>query len=158
MAKPPALLHTVWTSPSPFVIDECTELQLHHNFITKTFNIPRKFLSNLCEVYKLCNDGSLRHCIQLKYLKLNNTAIKSYRASEFTNNRYKVEVALHPIGQRKLPTTEIELRNAILCVLLFLEDLHSNKYVHRDLRWPNILRLSDSWMVIDLETAGPNNT
>ncbi|CAG8714598.1 5263_t:CDS:2 [Funneliformis caledonium] len=29
------------------------------------------------------------------------------------------------------------------------------RYVHRDIRWPNILRLNDySWILIDLECAG----
>ena len=69
-----------------------------------------------------------------------------------------MRVELYPFGQRRKPNTLTELKIALRCVLEFLVDLHANNYVHRDLRWPNILRnLDGSWFVIDLETAGPNN-
>ena len=34
--------------------------------------------------------------------------------------------------------------------------MHENDRVHRDIRWPNVLKLEDnSWMLIDLENAVP---
>ena len=65
-----------------------------------------------------------------------------------------MHLELSPVGYTTLPTTENELRAAILDVLKTVEILHENDIVHRDIRWVNIIRLMDnSWMLIDFEEA-----
>ncbi|CAI2200910.1 4931_t:CDS:1, partial [Funneliformis geosporum] len=66
---------------------------------------------------------------------------------------YKVTLA--PVGVKRKPRTELEVKVAIRCILDALVALHELGYVHRDIRWDNILQLNDySWILIDLECAG----
>ncbi|KAJ7220753.1 hypothetical protein GGX14DRAFT_353960 [Mycena pura] len=64
---------------------------------------------------------------------------------------------LHPRGDARGPKTEGELLDAVICVLEMLEVLHKPPtFIHRDLRWPNIMRsLEDrqKWFVIDWSDA-----
>lgn len=61
---------------------------------------------------------------------------------------------LYPIGLPVYPKDEASLRRCLCEVLTALFDLHINGFVHRDVRWPNILRNVDqSWMLIDLDFA-----
>ena len=63
---------------------------------------------------------------------------------------------LQPLGYDIEPCSEKELIYAIECVLYAIRSLHNHKWVHRDIRWPNILKIEDdSWMLIDLEHAVP---
>eukprot|EP00198_Chlamydomonas_reinhardtii_P005410 XP_001694746.1 predicted protein [Chlamydomonas reinhardtii] len=54
------------------------------------------------------------------------------------------------------PATESDLACAVLGVLRGLAALHSEGYVHRDVRWPNVIFLPAErrWLLIDLEHAG----
>ena len=73
----------------------------------------------------------------------------SYRSSIST-----MYLQLGPVGYTTLPTTENELKAAILDVLNTVNILHENNIVHRDICWRNIIRLMDnSWMLIDFEEA-----
>ncbi|CAI2197495.1 9914_t:CDS:2, partial [Funneliformis geosporum] len=64
-------------------------------------------------------------------------------------------VTLAPVGVKRKPRTELEVKIAIRCILDALVALHELGYVHRDIRWDNILQLNDySWILIDLECAG----
>ncbi|EXX78169.1 hypothetical protein RirG_017400 [Rhizophagus irregularis DAOM 197198w] len=55
-----------------------------------------------------------------------------------------------------IPKDEDELRYAIWSVLKVVMILHANEIVHRDIRWENIMRLTDnSWILIDFEEAAP---
>lgn len=66
----------------------------------------------------------------------------------------KITVCLTPLGYRRAPKTNFEILEALKAVLSALKFIHRNGFVHRDLRWPNIVRLSDaSWMLIDLENV-----
>ena len=63
---------------------------------------------------------------------------------------------LKPLGYDTYPQTGEELIFCLECVLYALRALHKHDWVHRDVRWPNILKLEDkSWMLIDLENAVP---
>ncbi|CAG8681973.1 31956_t:CDS:2 [Gigaspora margarita] len=85
--------------------------------------------------------------------KNNRNIIHAVRGPQIVNNTYKVNLA--PVGVRRIPSTEQEVKAAIRCVLNALVDLHELGYVHRDVQWSNILQLADSsWMLIDLECAG----
>ena len=52
-----------------------------------------------------------------------------------------------------------QVRAAIKCVLTCIRFMHTNDYVHRDIRWPNIIMVSEfSFLMIDFEFAGIANT
>jgi serine/threonine protein kinase len=67
-------------------------------------------------------------------------------------NRSKLIIT--PICLPELPKTEAELRSAVGFVLTALVSLHYINYVHRDIRWENVLK-SDviSWLLADFEEA-----
>jgi hypothetical protein len=73
-----------------------------------------------------------------------------------------LSIKLKPVGFQRPPQTIVELRIAIGCVLQALHWLHTEaKYVHRDLRWPNVLRVGGpplSWMLIDYELCSKITT
>lgn len=52
--------------------------------------------------------------------------------------RYSVELA--PLGYDRKPSSEAELRDALKAVLQALVMLHQHGFVHRDVRWHNVLR------------------
>ena len=54
------------------------------------------------------------------------------------NGNYCVE--LQPLGYAKQPQNEADLKCAMSHVLLALSELHRRGYVHRDVRWANILQ------------------
>ena len=59
-----------------------------------------------------------------------------------------------PVGLQVLPGNEAELVVAVKCVLRALSALHQHGYVHRDVRWPNVLITAGAlWMLIDFELA-----
>ncbi|CAG8479436.1 15244_t:CDS:2 [Gigaspora rosea] len=85
--------------------------------------------------------------------KNNRNIIHAVRGPQIVNDSYKIILA--PVGIRRMPITEQEVKAAIRCVLNALVDLHELGYVHRDIGWQNILQLTDNnWMLIDLECAG----
>ncbi|RIA81356.1 hypothetical protein C1645_837138 [Glomus cerebriforme] len=77
-----------------------------------------------------------------------------YKQIKFSLTRTSMHLELAPVGYTTFPTTENELRAAILDVLKTVKILHINGVVHRDIRWENIVRLMDNnWMLIDFEEA-----
>lgn len=60
-----------------------------------------------------------------------------------------------PVGIERLPVSEDELRSALTCALRALGALHGYGFVHRDVRWPNLLSDGASgWLLADFESAG----
>ena len=45
------------------------------------------------------------------------------------------------------------MKGAIRCVLTALNALHDAELVHRDVRWPNIVKVGDDWYLVDLDSA-----
>jgi len=65
-----------------------------------------------------------------------------------------LSVRLSPAGIEREPNNMNELTTCVTCILEFLSSLHNKGWVHRDVRWPNILYVSPSqWIVIDLDLA-----
>ncbi|GLC61784.1 hypothetical protein PLESTB_001802600 [Pleodorina starrii] len=63
-------------------------------------------------------------------------------------------VALAPLGCRRHPANEGELRRAIQAVLRGVAALHAAGYVHLDIRWDNVLCIGQgSWVLSDLESV-----
>lgn len=69
-----------------------------------------------------------------------------------------LSVYLTPLGLQNTPTCENDLKAALRCVLVALSQLHARGWVHRDVRWDNILFVptENSWYLIDLECADRN--
>ncbi|THU76902.1 hypothetical protein K435DRAFT_878587 [Dendrothele bispora CBS 962.96] len=64
-------------------------------------------------------------------------------------------IVLQPRGHHELPKTEKELLEAVRCVLEVLKAIHPT-LLHRDIRWPNVIRSKDDrskWFLIDWEDA-----
>lgn len=66
----------------------------------------------------------------------------------------RVRLQLAPVCLQVLPASEDELRAAVRSVLCALRVFHAAGFVHRDVRWPNVLRdAQGSWRLIDFELA-----
>jgi hypothetical protein len=63
------------------------------------------------------------------------------------------DLVIRPVCLQVLPTSVDELRAAIRCVVTALGALHARGFVHRDVRWPNVLRDRDLWLLSDFELA-----
>ena len=75
-------------------------------------------------MYKVTkNEKGLVHCIDVPQLK---------------DDKYSVELA--PLGYPCTPCSEAEVKSALHSVLVALRGMHEAGYVHRDVRWGNILR------------------
>ncbi len=69
--------------------------------------------------------------------------------------RRNLTFQLAPVGYTMKPVTDDELIAALACVVRALVCLHAQGFVHRDIRWPNILCLGNrSFILIDVESAG----
>ncbi|PNH02294.1 hypothetical protein TSOC_011738 [Tetrabaena socialis] len=66
-------------------------------------------------------------------------------------------VHLSPVGRPNhgAPSAELERKAAVRAVLEALAALHAKGLVHRDVRWPNLIRTArGAWLLIDLEHVG----
>ncbi|CAI2197008.1 19462_t:CDS:2 [Funneliformis geosporum] len=64
-------------------------------------------------------------------------------------------VIFTPKGVDCKPQSKEQLIKALCCVLTALEALHKMKFMHRDIRWENVLRYinRDKWFIIDFDEA-----
>jgi serine/threonine protein kinase len=64
-------------------------------------------------------------------------------------------IFLAPVGVAVLPSSEHELIQCLECVLEALVALHARNLMHRDIRWPNVLRIpkTNEWILIDFDDA-----
>ena len=70
-----------------------------------------------------------------------------------------VQLKITPVCLERLPLNETELKTAIKCVLSALAVFHEGDFVHRDIRWPNLLYDMGAsgrsrWLLADFELAG----
>lgn len=83
------------------------------------------------------------------------------RSEEGPHIRTRYTVILSPFGDQLESgsvgvsiTSLAQLQAAIRCILLALKDLHAAAFAHTDIRWPNVIKCSNSvFCLIDLETA-----
>jgi len=75
-----------------------------------------------------------------------------YKILNYKTTRNFIYLELAPVGYEAIPTNEYELTTAIFDILEIVKKLHEMEVVHRDIRWENIIRLTnDSWILIDFE-------
>ena len=60
---------------------------------------------------------------------------------------------IHPLCLEVIPSDLVELRSCIENVLMALVKLHEDDFVHRDIRWPNVLKGPSSWLLADFELS-----
>jgi hypothetical protein len=66
----------------------------------------------------------------------------------------RTELIITPVCLSEPPKTEAELRSAVSSVLTALVAHHGIRYVHRDIRWENVLKSGvNSWLLADFEEA-----
>jgi hypothetical protein len=66
----------------------------------------------------------------------------------------RAKLIITPVCLSEPPKTEGELRSAVESVLTALMSLHDIGYVHRDIRWENVLKSGiKSWLLADFEEA-----
>ena len=83
------------------------------------------------------------------------------RSEDGPHIRTKYTVTLFPFGDQLGSgsvavriTSLTQLQAAIRCILLALKDLHAATFAHTDIRWPNVIKCSNTmFCLIDLETA-----
>ena len=78
-------------------------------------------------------------------------AIRVTRGHTHANGMEDLEI--RPVCLQELPASVDELRVAIRCVVTALREFHARGFVHRDVRWPNVLRDRNLWLLSDFELA-----
>jgi hypothetical protein len=67
---------------------------------------------------------------------------------------------IQPVCTDMLPDSEVNLQRAVMCVLRALAAFHARGFVHRDVRWPNLLRDPNcgDYLLSDFELASRHGT
>jgi hypothetical protein len=78
-------------------------------------------------------------------------AIRVVRGHAHANGMEDLEI--RPVCLQELPASVDELRAAIRCVATALGEFHARGFVHRNVRWPNVLRDGALWLLSDFELA-----
>ncbi|GBC07678.1 hypothetical protein RclHR1_07610008 [Rhizophagus clarus] len=77
-----------------------------------------------------------------------------YENVKYHTTKNTIHLTYGPVGFLNIPKSENELRYAIADVLEIVSKLHDDDVVHRDIRWENIVKLTDGkWLLIDFEEA-----
>lgn len=117
--------------------------------LTKTINSSKSDY-NLAEFDDL---EKIYHLIQQK--KITNTieCIEVKKSEKIF--KVKLTPICSPYGVYKIDSNQ-RLLNALKCVFRSLNDLHNNGYVHRDVRWDNVLfnDKTSQYLLTDFECAG----
>jgi serine/threonine protein kinase len=67
-----------------------------------------------------------------------------------------IRLKITPVCSSRCPISVVELKKAIQSVLLGLLVLHDHGFIHRDIRWPNVLcDAHDNWLLSDFELSSP---
>jgi len=95
--------------------------------------------SHLEEVYKILKDRSIPNVDHLHCV-----------------DSYHKRLIFHPRGDNKKPSTLAELFRALQDILRAVTELHKASWMHRDIRWANVMKQRDgtgSWFLIDFMDA-----
>ena len=101
----------------------------------------RAFITAPAGMYQLLADGSIPNAIHVEpFVRVESGLSK---------------LIMKPIGIMRLPKSESELRTALDCALRALQALHGHGFVHRDIRWANLLSDGGTgWLLVDFESGG----
>jgi hypothetical protein len=139
--------------------DSCRLIRIRPGFISKSLD------ANACELAWGVGAGKTKDELLDLYARLPNGPPELVRG-KFHEASQKVQddgttvhtlawLQLSPVGFQRPPESAEELVEAVQCVITGLEWLHTKaKMVHRDVRWPNVLRSAGHgtpWILIDFE-------
>ncbi|CAG8647748.1 4305_t:CDS:1, partial [Paraglomus occultum] len=122
--------------------------------ITFYDNFVEKRISSFNRLYPFANVNTLKQIYKLARHKRGLVHAKDLPSVK--KGLYKVTLGTQ--GFHRLPQTEDEFRMIIEDILNGLVTLHDSGFVHRDIRWSNILRTIDGkYVLIDFEHSGLAN-
>jgi len=124
----------------------CT-IVIHYDYVLKTIPVPfdvfQRTYAYLNEIYSVLRREKVPHVIEL-----------TNSSWTIVENVGYIFLKVTPCGIQRVPKTNKELLSALKSVLLALEGIHKLGYAHRDVRWPNVLSVTDEdWMLIDFENS-----
>jgi len=144
--------------PSPLNRDsgEIIEIEYDKNFVVKKINQKaleayktdgEKFKERLNHIYSLIADRNIKYCDRKVTLTTTVTKKENY-----------IRLKLQPVGYVSRPTDRNGVIRWLWCIATALKGLHALNIIHRDIRWPNIMRYlpGDSkmdWFLIDFTDA-----
>jgi len=128
--------------------DGCT-IEIRENVVVKRFSVSNMVYDKRFEflkgLYVALSQNSVSCVPKVKDIR------KTRDQTEFGRI---IELTILTHGCKIMPKNLDELLIALKCVLSALDGVHTLKYAHQDIRWPNILYVSDSyWILIDFENA-----
>lgn len=159
--------------PSPYsTLHPQGSIVIHSRHVEKVFFLPNSHYERFLDIYRfLVSNKDTPNMISIETICVSydgNNKQAEDRTKKIDSNQFftkkmvaKDGVWIHlkmaPIGARYVPN-ESNIKACFVSILSFLSLFHERGFVHRDLRWPNILRIyGDRWIVIDFELADCND-
>jgi serine/threonine protein kinase len=109
------------------------------------------FMSHVVKICRPASDPSiytLLHRIPTHAVRITNKLPLKIDGTGFST------LNIIPVCSVRLPSDVAELKSAIRSVLNALVVLHENKFIHRDVRWPNVLcDANNCWLLSDFELS-----
>jgi len=166
------------TRPSPYGVDMPTEIVAHRGYVIKKIYLPKEHFANFHKVYKFLGEHKDKPFVvrvdiiwvaktptaqgddRTHFMQTGNIIPRAMQKEDGV----WITLSLVPVGGRFVPRySDVEngvnaVSACFIAILSLLCLLHAAGLVHRDLRWPNILRVAyNRWMIIDFELASEEN-
>jgi hypothetical protein len=113
----------------------------HDYMIVKSSNPDEDRLRDMKVFYK-----ATAEVVNLEHLYLSTG---KNHPDGFRESQKYMEIYLKPVGRTVFPTSPLQLKSALLCVLRCIKQLHFLGYFHTDIRWPNVVLHENAWILID---------
>lgn len=147
----PRVFTTINTSSSAIYFAE--------DHVVKTINTLQHMgpIEDLIALYEYLKDNPSPYLIQPYTIQSSRyiQETSEFAAGEKKRKVYALKIKLHPLGAQIIPPDLVSLKRAVISVLRGLQHLHAAGWVHRDVRWPNVLvkhpKEARDYMLIDLE-------
>jgi len=122
-------------------------IMIHYDYVMKTIPLDIVDLDTtydyLHELYTAMQRDHVPHVIELVKMSMINLVSAGY-----------IYLKLSPCGIQRIPQTKKEFLFAFKSILQALEGVHKLGYAHLDVRWANVLSVTDEdWRLIDFENS-----
>jgi len=155
---PMRALPATFTRKSPYPdITVSTTFIVHQNHVVKEVTVPIAHLHNFCAIYSTLTADNPAHAAQYN-IQVSGALLPVKWDTLNMATKKTFHITVSPKGAIRIPDSSAELAKAICNILEFLVSFHRRGFVHRDLRWPNILwdEVRQCFFVIDFELAAPS--